>query len=292
MASPRVARTAPAYGLLRLPVRRGPVLKHLTLGLVAVVIGFPFYWMVTTAFKDFFEATRFPPTLFPVQPILSNFPEAWSQAPWTRYFLNTFFIASAVTIGELITAILAAFALARLNFIGKGLVFGVLLATYMVPSEATIIPNYVLMSRRYLNLYDTYQAQIFPFLASVFSIFLLRQHFLGIPKELHDASRIDGAGNLRFLWSIILPISVPALVTVSLITFLGAYNAFQWPLIMTSRDELRPVQVGMSMFRSEFGAQYHLQMAAATFVIAPIVALFLVAQRYLVQGVARTGIRG
>ena len=277
---------------MRRPVRRGPLLKHLVLGLFAVVIGFPFYWMVTTAFKDFFEATRFPPTLLPVEPVLSNFPEAWAQAPWARYFLNTFFVASVVTIGELITGILAAYALARMNFLGKGIVFAVLLATYMVPGEATIIPNYVLMSRRYLNLYDTYQAQIFPFLASVFTIFLLRQHFLSIPKELHDASRIDGAGNLRFLWSVVLPLSVPVLVTVTLITILGSYNAFQWPLIMTSRDEIRPVQVGMSVFRSEFGSQYHLQMAAATFVIAPIVALYLVAQRYLVQGVARTGIRG
>lgn len=283
---------APARRAPRLRPRHGALAKHLVLISVAVVIGFPFYWMVTTAFKDFFEATRFPPTLLPVEPILDNFPEAWSQAPWTRYFINTLFVSTMVTLGELVTGILAAYALARMNFLGKGVVFGVLLATYMVPNEATIIPNYVLMSKRYLGLYDTYQAQILPFLASVFTIFLLRQHFLSIPKELHDAARIDGAGDLRFLWSVILPLSVPVLVTVSLITFLGSYNAFQWPLIMTSRDELRPVQVGMSVFRTEFGSQYHLQMAAATFVIAPIVALYLVAQRYLVQGVARTGIRG
>ncbi|CAN5183547.1 N/A [soil metagenome] len=298
MAEAAAARPAPRGR--RPPLRAGTLLKHATLILVAVAIGFPFYWMVTTAFKDFFEATRFPPTLLPVEPTLANFPAAWAEAPWGRYFLNTFLVATLVTLGELVTAVLAAYALARMSFAAKAVVFSVLLATYMIPSEATIIPNYVLMSRSRtacfglpcLGLYDTYQAQIVPFLASVFSIFLLRQFFLSIPKELHDAATIDGAGHLRFLRSVVLPISVPALITVALISFLGAYNSFLWPLIVTSKDELRPIQVGMSVFRGEFGAQYHLQMAAATFVIAPIVGLYLVAQRYLVQGVARTGIRG
>jgi multiple sugar transport system permease protein len=267
------------------------VLKHLVLAAVAIVIAFPFYWMLITAFKSFFEATRFPPTLFPEQIHLENFGTAWGSAPWPRFFTNTFVIAIAVTVGELVTSILAAYAFARLTFKGKGAIFMLLLATYMIPGEATLIPNFVLVTK-YLRLGDTLTVQIIPFLASVFSIFLLRQHFLSIPSELADAAKVDGSGHLRFLWSVVLPLSIPVLVTVTLITALGVYDSFQWPLLVTNSDAVRPVQIGMAQFRTEFGAQYHLEMAAATFVIAPVVVVFLFAQRYLIQGVARTGIRG
>jgi multiple sugar transport system permease protein len=272
-------------------LRPRTVLKHLVLGSVAVVIAFPFYWMVTTAFKSFFEATTFPPTLFPRELHLENFVTAWGDAPWPAFFRNTFIIAILVTVGDLVTAVLAAYAFARMRFKGKGVIFLILLATYMIPGEATLIPNFVLVTR-YLHIQNTLAVQVIPFLASVFSIFLLRQHFLSIPNELADAAKVDGAGHLRFLRSIVLPLSVPVLVTVTLITALGVYDSFQWPLLVTNTDDVRPVQIGMAQFRTEFGAQYHLEMAAATFVIAPVVVLFLFAQRYLIQGVARTGIRG
>jgi multiple sugar transport system permease protein len=286
MASASLPRPA---GVPRLRWRT--VLKHLALSAAAVVIAFPFYWMVTTAFKSFFEATQFPPTLVPRELHLENFATAWGDAPWVRFFTNTFVIAVAVTVGELVTSILAAYAFARMRFRGKGVLFLVLLAAYMIPGEATLIPNFVLVTR-YLRMTNTLQVQIIPFLASVFSIFLLRQHFLTIPNELHDAAKVDGAGHLRFLRSVVLPLSVPVLVTVTLITALGVYDSFQWPLLVTNTDAVRPVQIGMAQFRTEFGAQYHLEMAAATFVIAPVVCIFLFAQRYLIQGVARTGIRG
>lgn len=263
----------------------------MALAAVAVVISFPFYWMITTALKSFFEATQFPPTLFPQEVHLENFATAWGDAPWTRYFTNTVIIAVLVTVGEFVTSILAAYAFARMTFKGKNLIFIIFLATLMIPSEAELIPNFVLVTR-YLRIANTLQVQVIPFLASVFSIFLLRQHFLSIPSELSDAARIDGAGHVRFLRSVVLPLSVPVLVTVGLITSLQVYDSFLWPLLVTSSDAVRPIQIGMSQFRSEFGAQYHLEMAAATFVIAPIVILFLFAQRYIIQGVARTGIRG
>ena len=285
------APTLPRGGASR-RVRLAPVAKHAFLIAAAVLVAFPFYWMVTTAFKSFFEATQFPPTLIPQEWHLENFPIAWSAAPWGRYFANTILISAAVTAGELVTAVLAAYAFARMTFRGKGVIFAIFLATLMIPGEATLIPNFVLMSRRYLNLYDTYWAQILPFLATAFSIFLLRQFFLAVPNELQDAARMDGAGHLRFLWSVVLPISIPALVTVALITFLGSYNSFLWPLIVTSSADVRPVQIGMAQFRTENGSQYHLLMAAATLVIAPVVLLYLGAQRYLIQGVARSGIRG
>jgi multiple sugar transport system permease protein len=286
MASAAVARPS---GIPR--VRPRTVVKHVVLAAVAIVIAFPFYWMISTAFKSFFEATQFPPTAFPHELHLENFATAWGDAPWAGFFRNTLIIGAAVTLGELVTSVLAAYAFARLDFKGKGAIFFILLATYMIPGEATLIPNFVLVTR-YLHMADTLQVQIIPFLASVFSVFLLRQHFRSIPNELADAAKVDGAGHLRFLWGVVLPLSIPVLVTVTLITGLGVYDAFQWPLLVTNSDAVRPVQVGMAQFRTEFGAQYHLEMAAATFVIAPVVVIFLFAQRYLIQGVARTGIRG
>jgi multiple sugar transport system permease protein len=270
----------------------GSLARHAFLIVIALVVAYPFYFMVTSAFKDLLDATHTPPTIVPTAWHPENFVDAWNRAPWGRYFFNTILVSAAVTLGELTTSILAAYAFARMRFRGKNVVFTLFLATLMIPGEATLIPNFVLMSRRYLNLYDTYWVQIIPFLATAFSIFLLRQFFLGIPNELADAARIDGAGHLRFLWSIVLPLSVPALITVGLITFLGSWNAFQWPLIVTNRPDIRPVQVGLAAFRQEAGSSYHLLMAASTFVIAPIVVVYLVAQRYLVQGIARTGIRG
>jgi multiple sugar transport system permease protein len=280
--------------------RVGSILKHVVLVGLAVIVAYPFYFMVTSSLKDLLEATRTPPTVIPTELHPENYSDAWSKAPWGRYFLNTVFVSVSVTLLELITACLAAYAFARMRFRGKNVLFTVFLATLMIPGEATLIPKYVLMSPSRvacaglpcLGWFDTYQVQIVPFIASAFSIFLLRQFFLSIPNELSDAARIDGAGHLRFLWSVVIPLSVPALITAGLITFLGSWNAFQWPLIVTSKPDFRPVQVGLSAFRQEAGSSYHLLMAASTFVVAPIVLLFLVAQRYLVQGIARTGIRG
>jgi multiple sugar transport system permease protein len=287
-----------------LPRLRGSIGKHLILLTVGALVAYPFYFMLETAFKSFFEATATPPTYFPTEGFHpENFAEAWSKAPWPRYFFNTIVVAGANTVGEVITAVLAAYAFARMSFRGKNVLFALFLATYMMPGEATLIPNFVMMSKAppgtnplfpipRLNLYDTYWAQILPFLASAFSVFLLRQQFLSVPQELHDAAKIDGAGHVRFLWSIVLPISVPALVTVAIFSFYGSWNAFQWPLIVTSSPDIRPIQVGLNAFRAEAGSSYHLLMAAAAFCVAPIVLLYLVGQRYLVQGVARTGIRG
>jgi multiple sugar transport system permease protein len=286
-----------------LPPISGSLARHAVLILVAGVVAYPFYFMVSSSLKPFFEAIAVPPTIIPQELHPENYAEAWSKAPWGRYFANTIFIAGAVTLGEIVTSVLAAYAFARMNFRGKGLLFTILLATYMMPGEATLIPNYVMMAKPIpgqnpffpiprLGLYDTYQAQILPFLASAVSIFLLRQQFLSVPSELHDAAKIDGAGHFRFLWSVVLPISVPALVTVAILSFYGSWNAFQWPLIVTSNPDIRPVQVGLNAFRAEAGSSYHLLMAAAAFVVAPIVLIYLVGQRYLVQGVARTGIRG
>jgi len=287
----------------RVPAITSTAFKHLLLIVVGLAAAYPFYFMLSTAFKDFSEATATPPTFFPTSLHPENYGEVWSKQPWGRFFANTFFIAGVTVAGEIVIAVLAAYAFAQMNFRGKNVLFALFLATYMMPTEATLIPNFVMMSKAppgvnplfpipRLNLYDTYAAQILPFLASAFSVFLLRQQFLAIPKELHDAARIDGAGHARFLWSIALPVSVPALVTVAILSFYASWNAFLWPFIVTSSEEIRPIQVALNAFSAEAGSNYHLLMAAASFVVAPIVLLYLVGQRFLVQGVARTGIRG
>lgn len=269
-------------------------LKHGLLLFGAVLMMFPFYWMLTTSFKSFAEAGQFPPTLWPTEWHPENWVEAWNlpHTFWPRAFGNTIFIAAAVTVGELTTAVLAAYAFARMRFRGRNVLFAILIATLMIPNEATLIPNFVLVSRRYLNLYDSYAVQIVPFIASVFSIFLLRQFFLSIPRELQDAATLDGAGHGRFLWSVALPLVRPALVTIALLNFLASWNAFLWPLLVTATPEIRPVSLLLDQFGSEYGTKYHLLMAAASFVILPIVGVYFVAQKYFIESIARTGIRG
>jgi len=216
----------------QLPRVTSTIFKHLLLIAVGIVVAYPFYFMISSSLKEFFEATQVPPTLFPTSLHPENYAEVWSKQPWGRFFANTFFIAGVSVIGEIVIAVLAAYAFAQMNFRGKNVLFAVFLATYMMPGEATLIPNFVMMSKAppgvnpffpipRLNLYDTYAAQIVPFLASAFSVFLLRQQFLAIPKELRDAALIDGAGHVRFLWSVVLPISIPALITVAIVLVLA-----------------------------------------------------------------------
>jgi multiple sugar transport system permease protein len=285
------AGALPGRGL-SLPL--GGIPKHALLLLGAIVMAFPFYWMLTTSFKEFSEAQRNPPLFWPTTWHFENWVDAWNYPHtfWPRAFANTIGMAAVTTLGVLVTSVLAAYAFARMRFRGRGILFSLLLMTLFIPGEATIIPNFVLMSRRYLGWYDTYQAMVVPFIATVFSIFLLRQFFLSVPQELHDSARIDGAGHLRFLWSIALPLVRPALITVALLEFLGSWNAFQWPLIITSSPEIRPIQVQLNQFHAEGGSQYHLLMAGAAFVILPTLVVYLIAQRYFIEGDARTGIRG
>ncbi len=286
------ARTSQASGASL--VRPASLAKHSLLIFGALVAAFPFYWMVTTSFKEFGEAAKSPPIMWPTSWHFENWVEAWTypHTTWGRAFANTIFIATATTLGVLTTSVLAGYAFARMRFRGRGLLFAILLATLFIPGEATLIPQFVLMSKRYLGWYDTYTAQIVPFLATIFSIFLMRQFFLGVPQELIDSARLDGAGHLRILWYVAMPLVRPALVTIALIEGLASWNAFLWPLIITSSADIRPIQVQLVQFTAEGGSRYHLVMAGAAFVILPILGVYLVAQRYFIEGVARTGIRG
>ncbi len=263
---------------------------HVPLVIGAVITLFPFYWMMTTAFKGIEEASAFPPTFWPTQLVWDNFPRAWQAAPFGRYLVNTVFVALGQTFCVVVSACLAAYAFARVPFRGKNIVFMCFLATMMIPIEVLLVPDFIILKT--LGWYDTYLALIVPWATSVFAIFLLRQFFLSLPNELWDAAQIDGCGRFGFLWRIAAPMAKPALVTVGLLSFHGAWNALLWPLIATGSSEMRLLQVGLAAFQSDARVQYHLWMAAAALTMAPMLVIFFFAQRYFIEGASRSGIKG
>ncbi|MER3479717.1 MAG: carbohydrate ABC transporter permease [Meiothermus sp.] len=221
--------------------------------------------------------------------VFHNYREAWHAAPFARYFFNSFFTAGTQVLVGLLLAAMAAFALARIEFPGKGVVWLAILATLMIPGEVLLIPNYILLAK--LQWINTYYALIVPWLASVFGIFLLRQFYLSLPADLFDAARIDGATYWTQLVRIALPMSLPGLVAYGIFTFLGAYNALLWPLIVTDKPEMYTIQRGLQVFIGEAGSDYGALMAASTLSILPIVLGYFLAQKQFVQSVARSGIK-
>lgn len=291
------------------PIR---VLMHIVLlGGVLVAI-FPFLWMIATAFKSYSEVAR--GIWIPARLRYWNFAEAWNAAPFARYFFNSFFIAACTIAGVLFTSLLAGYAFGRLEFFGKNAIFILFLATMMIPFEVTMIPNFIIVRRIYEVLhvsppalplfgytllgqaktgwYNSYAAMIVPWTASVFSIFLFRQFFATIPNDLYDAAILDGCGHRRFLTDIVLPLSRPAIVAVVLFTFLGSWNAFTWPLIITSSEVMRPITVGLSFFITDAGTDTQLLMAASTLTILPIIIIYFFAQKQFIEGIASAGLKG
>lgn len=299
MASTTQTRVLPARRAATAAGRRRPWYRtlplHLALGGAGLLVALPFIWMLLTSFKTQFEALAYPPTIFPKTWLLSNYADAW-RAPgvWPkgfgRYFLNTIFIATTTTAGMLLTSLLAGYTFAKMAFFGKNVIFACLLATLMVPFEAMLVPDFIIVKT--LDWYNSYQAQIVPWLGSVFGIFLLRQFISSLPNELWEAAQLDGLGHAGFLYRIVAPLSLPGLLTLALFGFLESWNSLLWPLIVTSSDEMRPLQVGLSFFITDEGTQINLLMAAAAFTIAPILALFFVTQRQFIEGIARSGLKG
>ncbi len=273
---------------LHLRISAVRLLLYVILTIGAFIAMFPFIWMILTSFKSYGEvaAGRF----FPRELRWHNYVEAWNAAPFARYFANSIFIALATITGDLITGILAAYAFARMEWPGRDVIFFAFLATLMVPGELTVLPNFLTIRR--LGWYNTYEAQIIPFTASVFHIFLLRQFFMGIPRDYWDAALLDGCTHFRFLWSIVVPLSRAAITTVALLSFIGSWNAFLWPLIVTSSEKMRPIQVGLRSFVVEEATQTQLLMAAATMVIMPIIIFYLFTQKQFTEGIATTGLKG
>lgn len=222
--------------------------------------------------------------------IFQNYVDAWNSAPFSRYYINTVFVALATTLLEVIFSSMAAFAFAKLNFWGKNAIFTLFLATMMVPGEVMLVPNYITISK--FSWIDSYYALIVPWVISVFAIFLLRQQFMTVPDDLWDAAKIDGSSSWRFLWTVMVPLSKPAILTGGLLKFVGSWNAFLWVLIVTKSPEMRTLAVGLQNFRTDAGEVYNLLMAASTFTMIPVVILFLFLQKYFVEGIARTGLKG
>jgi multiple sugar transport system permease protein len=269
------------------------VLAHSLLIIASVLIAFPFVWMVTRALMspEELNADRF--RLIPQVLQWSNFREFWEAEPlFPRYFLNSFVMAVGVTFLQLTVACLAAYAFALIRFPGRNLLFFIFVSTLMIPVVVTYVPSYIILAN--LDWLDSFRGLIIPSAVSAFGIFLLRQGFSSVPHELLDAAKIDGAGHLNILSKIVLPLSKPVLVTFIIFDLVGYYNSYFWPLLITSSPQMRVLTVGLTIFFIEkgyYGIRWHLIMAANAAAILPLIALFVVAQRWFVEGVATTGLK-
>jgi multiple sugar transport system permease protein len=273
----------------------GRAVIWLILVLGSIVMLLPIAWMVSTSLKMPAQIFKFPPEWIPNPFAWQNFPDSMTAMPFARYIANTLVITGANMIGVLLSASLAAYAFARLRFPGRDLLFWLLMSTLMLPQAVILIPRYI--EFRYLSWIDTWLPLIVPSffsagLGGAFYIFLLRQFFRSIPRELSDAAKVDGASEFRIYWQLIMPLSRPAITVVLIFTFLDNWNNFLEPLIILSTPDNFTVALGLATFRGLFTTQWHLLMAASTIMILPVVALFLVLQRYFVRGVILTGLKG
>jgi len=262
----------------------------LLLGLGAVFT-FPFYWMVSTSLKAPGHIYVNPPEWIPNPLYFANYPETWQKLPFGRFIQNSIVITVLATIGYLLSSTMAAYAFARLQFKGRDLYFALLLSTLMLPGQVTLIPQFILYKN--LGWLDTFLPLIVPaFFGSAFYIFLLRQFFLTLPKDLDEAALIDGANRLQILWKIMAPLAKPALATVTVFSFIYNWNDFFGPLIYLTRQENMTLAVGLQLFRGQYDTDYAHMMAGATVAIAPILIIFFIAQDFFVKSIALTGIKG
>ncbi|UCE06984.1 MAG: carbohydrate ABC transporter permease [bacterium] len=265
------------------------VLFHLVIYAVALATVAPFIWMLLTSVKDLSDIFVYPPKWLPTEFHFENFVRAFEAAPFSRYYLNSIVVAVTVTIGQLITCSMAAFAFARLKFWGRDVLFIIFLGTMMIPYQVTMIPSFMVL--HWLGWIDSYNALIIPGLASAFGTFLLRQFFLTIPKELEEAAYIDGCSRLKVLWRIIVPLSKPALATLAIFTFMGVFNDFIWALIVISSEEMRTVQLGLAIFRDRYLTEWDLMMAGSVTATLPILVVFFFAQKYFIKGITLSGMK-
>jgi sn-glycerol 3-phosphate transport system permease protein len=281
--------TRPETAVARFPL--GTLGSYLIIAVLVALIGLPLLWMLLASVKSLAEIDTFPPIWIPPTPRWQNYVDAWSNAPFGRFYLNTIVMTFFGTLAKLINAVLSAYALAYLRFPKRDLVFGVVLAALMIPPQVTILPNYLTLGS--LNWINTYQALILPEAGIAFGTFLLRQHFLTLPREVLEAARIDGAGQLRILWQVALPLSQSILATLVLLTAVGRWNDYLWPLIVTTTKEMRTLPVGIAFLLDQEGnTEWGQVMAATVMVVLPLLALFLWTQRYLVEGIAAGALKG
>ena len=271
---------------------------YLAMAVVVLLIGLPVWWMISASLKTSQEIYTFPPDWIPRNPRWSNFKDAWQSAPFGRFYLNSIITTVGGSALELINATLGAYALAYLRFPLKNVVFAILLAALMIPAQVTVLPNYVFFGSTVYDLIgeswvNTYQAIILPGASVAFGTFLMRQSFLGLPREVLDAAKVDGAGHLRTLWDVVLPMARPVIVTFGLISVVTKWNDYLWPLVITQTESMRTLTVGISTFFDlEGNTDWGLVMAATMFVIFPLLVVFIFAQRFIIEGLTAGATKG
>jgi len=268
----------------------GNIIVYCVLLLLAASMLVPFLWMLSTSLMGDLEVYQFPPRFIPSIPRWSNYSEAMSLQPFGRFFLNSLVVSCASVLGQLTFCSMAAYAFARLRFRMREKLFALYLGTMMIPAMVTLIPSFLLINA--FGWMNTYWALCTPTISSVWGIFLLRQFFLTIPRDLEDAARVDGASEFTIFFRVVLPLSTPALATLAIFAFMGSWKDFLWPLIVTNRIDMRTVEVGIASFSNLYTADWPHQMAAAVIVMIPIVLVFLAAQKYFVKGITLTGLKG
>jgi len=270
------------------------LLTYLVLIVGALISLVPFVWMMSTSVMSLGEALGV--AFFPSELHFENYVEAWQRAQFSEYFINSVIITAITLAGEVTFSVLAAYAFARMRFPGRNLIFGILLSTLMIPQMVNIIPNFLTVTWlgrigpiKWIN---NWPALSVPFMGSIFAIFLLRQFFAQIPDELYDSAQIDGAGHLRFLWRIVLPLSKAPLMVIIVLSFIGSWNSLAWPMLVTNTPNWRPISVGLMNFVEEAGQQVHLTMAGAFITIIPILIIYFFTQRQFTESIARSGLKG
>lgn len=281
-----------AFSLSAAQIRK--LLSYIVLSLGATIALVPFLWMVLKSVMSLGESMS--STFIPTEIHLENYVQAWQIGNFSEYFINSILITVITLAGEILFSILAAYAFARIDFPGKNVIFALLLATLMIPAMVTTIPNLLIVTWLGrvgpFSWVNNWPALTIPFMGSIFSIFLLRQFFIQIPDELYDAARIDGAGHLRFLAQVVVPLSKAPLMVIIVLSFIGSWNSLAWPLLVTNSPEWRPIAVGLLNFVDDAGQQVNLMMAGAFITIIPILIMYFFTQKQFTESISRSGIKG
>jgi multiple sugar transport system permease protein len=265
-------------------------IKYAAMSLLAVTILYPFMWLVFTSFKLEQQIITFPPTFFPRVFTTYSYESIWSRIPFLRYYFNSVVFAGTVTLTALILDSMAGYAFARLRFKYKNMLFWLILSTMMIPFQVVMIPLYI--EELHLGLIDTHLGLILPRACDAFGIFMMRQFFVGLPADLEEAGRIDGCSEFRIYRSIMLPLCKPAFATLGIFIFLGNWNDLLYPMILTTSESMKTLQAGIAQFMGKFTVEFGVLMAGACLVIAPILAAYVFAQKYFIEGIAMSGLKG
>lgn len=265
-------------------------LKYFTLSGLALISVVPFIWMLSTSFKSTLVLFSYPPEFIPKKPTFQNYVTIFIESGFVFWLRNSIIVSGATTIFAVIFNSMAAYSFAKKDFLGRDILFILILATLMIPPHALMVPLYLMISK--LNLANTYAGLTIPFIANAFGIFLMRQYMLTIPNELIDAAKIDGASEFTIFMRVIMPLCKPAIAALSIFIFMFSWNNFIWPLILTTTDKMRTLPVGLAVFQGQYITEWGVVMAGATVTFVPVLMVFLLLQKYFVQGITLSGLKG